>query len=134
MRLDWAMLANHSEVQNGLAYISGAGIDTVNTRALPAAFNGSIVLRVALHPTEIDRVHTLEIRIIGGDGAEVARMQGQLPPQQRNADMPLGWTYKAILCLNIVGMRLNTEGEYSVEILADGPHLASLPFRVRLQT
>ena len=29
MKLDWALLANYAEVRDGLAFVTGGGIDTI---------------------------------------------------------------------------------------------------------
>jgi hypothetical protein len=130
MKLEWAMLANHAESANGLGYISGAGIDTVNSPTVPALFRGAIALRLNVHPTEIDRVHTLEIRILSEDGQQIALLTGSLAPIPRDPDLPAGWNYHAMFTLNF-NLPLQAIGHYSVEILSDGSHLASLPFRLR---
>ncbi len=124
------MLANHAEVVNGLAYISGGGIDTVNTPSLPAALMATLIVRVKLHRIEIGQPHTVEFRIISEDGAELLKGGGTLPPQQEQPAMPVGWDYTAMFANKFFGLKLPKEQQYSVEILADGNHLASLPFRV----
>ncbi len=130
MKLDWAMLANHAENANGVAYISGAGIDTVNSPTVPALFRGAIALRLNVHPTEIERAHTLEIRILSEDGQQIALLNGSMPSIQKDPDLPAGWNYHAMFTLNF-NLPLPVVGHYSVEILSDGSHLASLPFRLR---
>jgi len=132
MKLEWAMLANHAETLSGLAYVSGGGIDTVNVPSLPAQFVGAIAIRFGLHPSEIDRQHVIEMRIVAEDGETVITLNGQLQPVARNPDMPIGWFYPAVLSFNIAGLRLPRVGQYSVDILADGVHVASLPLRVKL--
>lgn len=131
MNLDWAMLANHAEVQGGLAYISGGSIDTVNVQQLPASFVGGIVLRFTLHPTEADRPHAIEIRCQTEDGQTIMQVSGELRTQ-RNPSLPLGWPIGAIMAFNFGGLLLPKAGHYSFEVLADDAHLKSLPFQVKM--
>lgn len=133
MKLDWGMLANHAEVVNNLAYVHGGGIDTVNVPSLPGPFTGAILLRFLLHRTEMSQPHKIEIRIQMADGQEVVKLDATIMPQP-NAALALGVgvfspTY---LALNIAGLQLPKEGSYSVEILADGVHVQTLPFSVKL--
>ena len=131
MKLDWAMLANHAEIQNGLAYINGGAIDSVNTPQLPATFVGSLVFRLTLHPTELDRPHQIEIQIRGEDGLEIAKLGGQTQVlQNQQGALPKGWDAGSLLSFALTGLRLPRFGFYSVEILIDGNHAKSIPFRV----
>jgi len=130
MNLDWALLANHAEVQNGLVYINGGSIDTVNVQQLPAAFVGALVVRFTLHPTEVDRPHQIEIRCVTEDGQTIAQIGAELKAA-RSTDMPTGWQYGAVMAFNFGGLPLPRIGHYSFEILADNMHLKSLAFRVR---
>ena len=132
MKLDWAMIANHAEMVNGLAYIAGGALDTIVAQTLPATYNGSIALRFLLHRTEIDKVHTIELRIVTGDGGEIGRLNSSVGPLKLDPDLPIAWEYKTVVGVSLVGLPLSKAGEYSVEILADGIHHKSLPFRVKL--
>jgi len=131
MQLEWAMLANHVEVVNNAAYVHGGGIDTVQVQQLPAAFVGGILIRFSLHPTEIQRPHDIEIRFATEDGQTIAQIKGilQVGP---NPDLPTGWLYHAMMAFNFGGLPLPREGLYSVDILAAGNHLKSLPLRVKV--
>jgi len=136
MKLDWAMLANHAEVQNGLAYINGGAIDTVNALEAPVAFVGSLVFRLTLHPTELDRPHQIEIQILAEDGQQIAELKGQSQvPASSETALPKGWDAGALLSFGLTGLRLPRFGFYSIEILIDGNHAKSIPFRaVQLRT
>lgn len=131
MKLDWALLANHAEVQNGLVYINGGAIDTVNALQVPAAFMGSLAMRFTLHPTEMNQPHNVEIRIMSEDGQQIAQVSGQTQGVASAAPvLPRGWDAGALLSFNLVGLQLPRFGFYSIEILLDGSHVKSLPFRV----
>lgn len=133
MKLDWGMLANHAEVANNLAYIHGGGIDTINLPSLPGPFVGAILLRFLLHRTEMSQPHKIEIRIQMADGQEVAKFDASIMPQFNAVLAPgVGVFSPTYLALNILGLQLSKEGSYSVEILADGVHVQTLPFSVKL--
>ena len=130
MKLDWVILANHAESANGLTYISGAGIDTMRTTHLPTQFVGGIALRLKVHPTEIESTHKLEIRFVTEDGKDVARLNADIPPINKEPDLPKGWDYHVMFATNVV-MQLQSAGEYSIHIFADGQYLSTLPLRVK---
>jgi hypothetical protein len=131
MKLDWAMLADAAQVRDGVAYVIGGGIDTVNTPSLPAVFNAAILLRFLLHRLETDRPHVVELRINDEDGKELAKAQGTFFASA-SPDTPVGWDIPAVFALNIAGLPLAKDCRYAVEILADGGYLKTLNFRVRV--
>lgn len=131
MRLDWAMLANSAQVSDGLAFVLGGGIDTINSPQIPAAFNGAVLVRLLLHRTEVDKAHVFEVRIMDEDGNQLGQMAGNFNIPF-NKDIPVGWEHPVMFAVNIAGLQLAKEGRYSFEILADSAHLKSLNFRVKL--
>ena len=131
MKLDWAMLANYAEVREGLVFVTGGGIDTIQTPQLPALLNATILVRLLLHRTEANKQHSLELEITDEDGATVAKVQaGVMVPV--TPDMPLGWDVPSMVALNIHGLQLAKEGRYAVEISADNVHLRTLNLRTRV--
>jgi hypothetical protein len=131
MKLDWGMLANHAEAINNLVYINGGGIDTINSPAVPAIFNGAIVLRFLLHRTEMGRPHKIDIHIAMADGQEVVKFNATLMTQVPPVIAGAGVLNPSILAMNINGLQLKSFGDYSVEILADDIHVKSMPFTVK---
>jgi hypothetical protein len=131
MKLDWAMLADAAQIREGLAFVIGGGIDTVNYQA-PASpvLNATILIRLLFHPTETGAPHTFEVRINDEDGKELARVNGSAIVQQP-PDLPVGWEIPSMLALNVFGLALPRDGRYTVEILGDSGHLKTLNFRVR---
>jgi hypothetical protein len=133
VKLDFALLANHAEIQNNLAFVSGGGIDTINTPRVPAPFVGAILLRFLMHPAEADRLHDIEVKFLSEDGSLIAGLKGQVGTEANPEDpMPKGWHYPVMMAFNLTGLKLKTVGHYSVEIFADNAHVGSLPFRVRI--
>lgn len=131
MKLDWAMLANYAEVREGLVFVTGGGIDTIQTQQLPAVLNATILVRLLLHRTEANKQHSLELEINDEDGQTVAKVQaGVMVPV--TPEMPVGWDIPSVVALNIHGLQLAKEGRYAVEISADNVHLRTLNLRTKV--
>ena len=135
MRVEWALLANAAEgPPNGLIYILGAGLDTFWRPQLPAQFAGAVVIRIAINRSEANRPHAVEIQCNDEDGTPILPQPIvlQLGNVQAPPDLPVGWDISANLVAVLNGMALPRAGLYSFEILLDGQHAKSLPFRVVL--
>src|SRR5690349_4413864 len=131
MKLDWAMLAHYAEVRDGLVFVTGGGIDTVQAPQLPAVLNATILVRLLLHRTEANKQHSIELEITDEDGATVAKVQaGVMVPI--HPDVPAGWDIPSVVALNIHGLQLTKEGRYAVEISADNVHLRTLNLRTKV--
>jgi hypothetical protein len=131
-RLDYAFIANHAQpTPDGLLSILGAGVDSLWAPALPAAFKGVLIVRLAANVAEATRSHELEIQVNDEDGHPILNMpirlqiQFQIPPQ-----LPVGWEVGAFSIGDFSGMPLSREGRYSFELLVNAQWLRSLPFRV----
>ena len=131
MKLDWAMLANFAEVREGLVFVVGGGIDTVNTAQLPAPLNATILVRLLLHRTEANKQHSLELEITDEDGNSVAKVQAGFMVAN-NPDLPVGWDIPGMFALNVHGLQLAKEGRYAIEISADNVHLRTLNLRTKV--
>jgi hypothetical protein len=140
VKLDWMLLANHAEVQNGLLYISGGTWDTTNVNApLPegapapegtvALFQGMLVIRLLFHVTETDREHALTVTVMDEDGGQIARIEGR-SQVERTSDLPPGWDQGATLTIPLSGLPLPRFWLYRISVQVDGQHLDDLPFRV----
>lgn len=130
MKLDWAILADAGQVREGLAFVMGGGIDTVNATQTPAALNATLLIRLLLHKTETGRPHQIELRFADEDGNELGKVNADFNVAD-NPDVPVGWDHSAMFALNIHGMPLQKWGRYSVDILADGNHLRTLNLRLK---
>ena len=131
MKLDWAMLANYAEVREGLVFVTGGGVDTVQTPQLPALLNATILVRLLLHRTEANKQHSVELEITDEDGSTVAKVQaGVMVPL--HPETPIGWDIPSMVALNIHGLQLAKEGRYAVEISADNVHLRTLNLRTKV--
>ncbi len=134
MRLDWALLANAAEgPPNGLVYVLGAGIDTLWRESFPAPFAAAAVVRVLANRAEIGRPHTVEVQCNDEDGRPVlpSAINVGIPARSAPPEHPTGWDLAANIVLNLANVSIPREGLYSIEILIDGQHVKSLPFRAR---
>lgn len=142
MKLDFMMLANHAEVQNGLLYISGGSWDTINVNAPPqapegvpipegvvAVIRGTFVARILFHVTETDSDHSFIVSVMDEDGGDVARFEAS-GPIVKTPELPPGWDQGLNLAIPLTGTPLKSFGRYSISLQVDQQHLADLAFRV----
>ncbi len=132
MRLDWALLASAAEgPPNGLVYILGAGIDTLRRDQYPAAFGGSMVLRLLTTRLESERPHKVEVHCSDEDGGAVLSQPIVLtiPARQVPPEHPHGWDLAAHIVINLTGVGIAHPGLYNFEILVDDQQVRTLPFR-----
>jgi len=129
VRIDCALLCDAATVREGLLHILGGGVTRAGRDSFPAPLGLTLALRILIHPTETDRPHQLDLRLQGADGNLVAavgiefgvRDAGDLEPQEQ-----------ASLALPIAlppDVALPAPGLYSFELLIDGIHQATVPFR-----
>jgi len=130
VRVDCALLADAVTVREGLLHILGGGVTRANRPAFPAPMLLSLGLRIMVHPTEIDNPHVVRILVLQEDGQQVAETTMGInppPPEARAAFQP-GEEWSLPLALNLSPVALPAAGAYSVEVLIDGNHHASVPF------
>lgn len=131
-RLDFAFLADAAEADGPgrKLYILGGGIDSIGAQTFPVVHpHISIVLRLLVHPTETDRQHRLEIRLVDTDGGELARIDGNFTAHSTQG--PVGREIPLPLVINMTNTRFERAGDYSLEILIDDQHQKSLPLRIQ---
>lgn len=128
MRVDTALLCDAATVREGLLHILGGGITRAQRETFPAPLEMTLALRVVMHRTEIAKSHNLELILQDEDGEIVVRVEGefgvgdpdQVPPGEEPA-IAVPWNFPG-------RPELPHEGRYSLEILIDGIHQASVPF------
>jgi hypothetical protein len=128
MRIDCALLCDSVTIREGLLHILGGGITRANREDFPAPLNLALALRIMVHPTEAEHTHELTVLLLAEDGQRVAELgirfgindPAVLEPAEE-ASLPLA------LSLHTVG--LPHEGPYSFELLIDGIHQGTVPFR-----
>lgn len=131
-QLDFAFIADAAEAEPGRKiYVVGGGIDSIAAPAFPVVHPMmSLVMRIAVHHTETERAHALEIRLIDADGGQLATISGQFqvgPPLP-----PPGRQIAINRVVNFFGTRFERPGDYSIEILINGQHMKSLPLHLHV--
>lgn len=129
MKLDYAILANSSEIRENIAFMLGGSWDTAYSDRFPAQFSGSILIRLLFHQTETGREHQLELRVHDEDGRPIAPAATIALQVDTPKELPTGWEVPALAAINLRGLPIPKQGRYSFELLVDGLHLKSLPFR-----
>lgn len=130
--LDFAFLADAAEANahSRKFYVLGGGFDSIGAATFPAVHPQlSLVARILVHPTEADRSHTLEIKLMDADGGIIANIEGNFAagaPSQPGRELAVP------LVINIANVQFERPGDYSVEILINNQHMKSLPLRVAL--
>jgi hypothetical protein len=128
MRIDCALLCDSVTIREGLLHILGGGITRANRDNFPAPLNLALALRIMVHPTEAEHTHELAVLLLGQDGERIAELGIQfgindpaaLEPAEE-ASLPLA--------LSLHTVPLPREGPYSFQLLIDGIHQGTVPFR-----
>ena len=128
-KLDFAFLADAAEASPGRKfYVLGGGVDSIGAPRFPVVHpHLALVMRILLHPTEADRDHRLEVRLIDQDGRELVRADGSVRPSGVG---PPGREVGLPIAMNLNNVRFEHSGDYSVELLLDDSHVKSLPLRL----
>lgn len=132
MRIDCVLLCDAVTVREGLLHILGGGVTRVHRPAYPAPLGACLAIRIMIHPTEAATDHQLQALLQGADGQKVGDITigfgvgdpGQLVVGEE-ASLPLGLSM-------VAGIPLPEHGAYSFELLIDGIHQASVPFRAEI--
>ena len=127
MRVDCALLCDAVTAREGLLHILGGGITRLGRGEFPAPLNVALALRVMVHPTEADKLHELEARLLAEDGVLVARVQIDFALAPTGTVRP-GEELAVAFPVPLHTAQLPEDGAYSFELLIDGVHQASVPF------
>jgi hypothetical protein len=129
VNVDWLIPCRYVEVNNNLATIVGAGIDTFWLPQLPAPLQVSIAVRLQGLPDELAASHPVRQIIRGPDGEAVSEMQGDAmfggPGQQ--VQRP-DWL-QGVIMPAVIGFQVEHEGTYTFEFMIDSAG-ASVPLHV----
>jgi len=126
MKLDWALIARSAEIQNGEAYLLGAGLDTVGFPDFPASLFCTVVMKVLLDSDEVAKEHTISVSLKDPKVTEVVTAEGQFAigaGQQPESNALL-------LAFNLYGVVVEGPGDYTVGIATERELLKELPLRV----
>jgi hypothetical protein len=129
MRLDTALLCDAATVREGLLNILGGGITQVIQPEYPAELSVTLALRIMLHPTEMEHPHQLQIIVQGEDGEKVTEVKAEVQSADPRT-LPPGEEGELLVPWNFPGRpKIPKTGRYSMEILIDGVHQGTVPFR-----
>lgn len=127
--LEFAFLSDAAEAEPGRKfYVLGGGIDSIGGPAFPLVHpHMSLVMRFLVHPTELGRPHHLEVRLVDADGAELAKIEGDI--QTSGSSVP-GREVSVNMVINMANTRFEKPGDYSLDIVMNNQYQKSLPLRV----
>ena len=127
--LDFAFLADAAEAEPGRKlYVLGGGIDQIAGPQYPLVHpHMSLVMRWLLSLAEMNSRHHLEIRLVDADGAELAKIEGDI---EAGGMPPAGQTASVNMVINMANTRFDRPGDYAFEIQMNHQHAKSVPLRV----
>ena len=123
VELTTAILSDFSQVRDGLLFVVAGGIRRVRRPSYPAPLGASLALVVELDQVEMERGHQLEVRVVGPDGEEVAKMGVSF---QVSANTPLLSAQGVPLVINLHRVMVPAPGAYDVRMYIDGHHQRTL--------
>jgi hypothetical protein len=127
-----ALLCDAATVREGLLHILGGGVTRLNRSEFPAPIDASLAIQVSVHPTEAGAAHEVELRVLAEDGEMIVQATAGFAIDDTRALEP-GEHFHVPIVLPMNRMGLPRPGGYSVEILIEGQHKASVPFRAVLR-
>jgi len=128
MEIKLALLADSANVsREGKLNILGV-FSNLNAKEFPAVWPSMVlVINLEAHVTEIEREHTIEIKVVDEDGKQLASIEGNFDIKP-NKDPKMPSTRGIILPLRDV--QFAKPGYYSFDILVDGRYEESIPIHV----
>ena len=126
MRVDWVIACRYAEVNDGLATIVGAGMDTITAQSYPVPVSLTLVLRLAGLPDTSS--HSLRLQVLD------AEMQAVVDPLSTEftlgdtGNLPAGWETFALVP-TMVHFVAQTEGTYTLSVTVDSDN-KTLPLRL----
>lgn len=128
MRIDCALICDAATVREGLLHVLGGGVTRANRPEFPAPLGMTLAIRVMIHPTETASEHAMQVLLLAQDGQRVADIGigfGVSQPDQ----LAVGEEASLPLTISLGNVMLPDPGAYSFELLIDGIHQVSVPFR-----
>ncbi len=133
MRVDTALLCDAATVREGLLHILGGGITNIVRTEYPAELGVTLALRIMVHPTEMEHQHQLQIVVQDEDGHKITEVRAQVQAEPPPEGVEPGDEGELLIPWDFPGRpKLPAPGRYSMELLIDGVHQASVPFKARL--
>jgi hypothetical protein len=127
VKVGTALLCDFATVRDNLLYVVGGGVTRLWRDEYPAPMGVSLALVFEVHQMEVAHPHEIDVRVVGEDGAEIARVQGgfqtDLPPE-----VHVGEELLVPVALDLRNAGLPARGAYSIEISVDATHQRTLQF------
>lgn len=130
MRVDTALLCDAATVREGLLHILGGGITQIVRPEYPAELGVTLALRIMVHPTEMEHPHQLQIVVQDADGHKITEVRAEVQAEPLPEGVEPGEEGELLIPWAFPGRpKLPAAGRYSMELLIDGVHQRSVPFR-----
>lgn len=124
MEVDFALLTDGvSQRPDGKFDLFGAGFDTIFAPATPARHASlTLAIRILLTRQEAQNPHRIQVFLLHADGAEIARVEGQMTalPAEVVDTLPAGRRIAIVPLLQFNGLVFPTFGPYHIAIHWDG--------------
>jgi len=130
--IDFLILANHAEVQNGLLYMSGGGWSDHHRPVLPGQealpiSSFGLGVGVLVPWTETNQPHSLSVAIEDADGKVLTEMMASLTTG-RTPQLAPGTEQRAVMALSF-NLQFPIAGGYSI-VARVGAEVRTVDFRV----
>jgi len=129
VRVGWATLCRYAEVNDGLATMVGAGLDTYFVPGFPETIQVVVVFQLFGTQQEMADEHELVFRI-HDPAMNAAESPSVTFVGEPNPLALPGWEASTILVTAHV-LPASAEGAYGIEIVVDGDSQNTVPFSVR---
>lgn len=131
MRVDWAIPCRYVEINDGLATIIGAGIDTFTVLELPVDLQVLLAVRLVGPSVDFqpDRQHELVGRVLDTQMNEISQLTSTFNALPNPTHLA-GWEQATIFGV-VHQFRADTAGAYTIDLAVDGQgHTVPLIVRV----
>jgi hypothetical protein len=131
VKLAFALLADYAQVDNGKVHIIGGGVSILWRHDYPAGVGVTVVAGFDYNNVEAGSSRPLRLQINDADGNALApplEAEFNLPPRAQHAptSVPLQASFAVAIAPNVP--LIPAPGNYVIELMMDGNHVASLPF------
>ena len=127
--LDFALLAEHVRMDQGVAHILGGGWDGLVISELPTTVNVSLLAKIGFHRAECGRPHRVEVLFQDEDGGRLVHFTITLEPEWTDG-YPLTWKSGEQFKLGFP-LSFSRYGLYDCLILLNDSLLKTIPFIVK---
>ena len=132
MHVDCALICDYVTVREGLLHVLGGGVSRIWRTAYPGPLGAGLALRIVVHPSEFDADHKIAVLLNDDDGHKLAEIGSDfhITPEMRRGIEP-GEEFAVNMPLNLPMIAIPRVGDYVFDILIDGQHQRSVPFKAK---